>query len=84
MASMSHAMNTYVFGEPDAPLKDLQLSAEGSQIGQKATLKNLNPVRIPLNDHSGHVDAGQVLAEVLRPCRRARGTGRGRGALFCS
>lgn len=39
MASMSHAMNTYVFGEPDAPLKNLQLSAEGSQIRQKGTLK---------------------------------------------
>lgn len=39
MASMTHAMNTYVFGEPDAPLKDLQLSAAGSQIRQKGTLK---------------------------------------------
>jgi hypothetical protein len=39
MASMSHAMNTYVFGEPDAPLKNLQLSAEGSQIRQTGTLK---------------------------------------------
>jgi hypothetical protein len=39
MASMTHAMNTYLFGEPDAPLKDLQLSAEGSQIRQKGTLK---------------------------------------------
>jgi hypothetical protein len=39
MASMSHAMNTYVFGEPDAPIKNLQLSAEGSQIRQEGTLK---------------------------------------------
>jgi len=39
MASMTHAMNTYVFGEPDAPLKNLQLSADGSQIRQKGTLK---------------------------------------------
>ena len=39
MASMTHAMNTYVFGDPDAPLKNLQLSAEGSQIRQKGTLK---------------------------------------------
>jgi len=39
MASMSHAMNTYVFGEPDAPLKNVELSAEGSQIRQKGTLK---------------------------------------------
>ena len=38
MASMSHAMNTYVFGGPDAPIKNLQLSAEGSQIRQKGTL----------------------------------------------
>jgi hypothetical protein len=39
MASMSHALNTYAFGEPDAPLKNLQLSAQGSQIRQKGTLK---------------------------------------------
>jgi len=39
MASMTHAVNTYVFGEPDAPLKNLQLSAEGSQIRQKGTLR---------------------------------------------
>jgi len=38
MASMTYAMNTYVFGEPDAPLKNLQLSSEGSQIRQKGTL----------------------------------------------
>jgi hypothetical protein len=38
MASMSYAMNTYAFGDPDAPLKNLQLSAEGSQIRQKGTL----------------------------------------------
>src|ERR1035438_5033186 len=37
MASMTHAMNTYVFGDPDAPLKNLQLSAEGSQIRQKVS-----------------------------------------------
>jgi hypothetical protein len=39
MASMTHAMNTYVFGESDAPLKNLQLSSEGSQIRQKGTLQ---------------------------------------------
>jgi hypothetical protein len=39
MASMTHAMNTYVFGEPDAPIKNLRLSSEGSQIRQKGTLK---------------------------------------------
>jgi hypothetical protein len=39
MASMSHAMNTYVFGEPDAPLKNLRLSREGSQIKQTGTLR---------------------------------------------
>jgi hypothetical protein len=39
MASMTHAMNTYVFGEPDAPLKNLQLSAEGGQIRQKGILQ---------------------------------------------
>jgi hypothetical protein len=40
MASMSYALNTYAFGEPDAPLKNLKLSAEGSQIRQEGTLKN--------------------------------------------
>jgi hypothetical protein len=45
MASMSHAMNTYVFGEPDAPLKNLRLSSEGSQIRQEGTLRK--GVRIP-------------------------------------
>ena len=39
MASMTHAMNTYVFGEPDAPLKNLLLSSEGSQIKQEGTLR---------------------------------------------
>jgi hypothetical protein len=39
MASMTHALNTYVFSEPDAPLKNLQLTAEGSQIRQKGTLQ---------------------------------------------
>ena len=39
MASMSHAMNTYVFGASDAPLKDLKLSAHGSEIRQTGTLK---------------------------------------------
>ena len=39
MASMTHAMNTYVFGEPDAPIKNLELSSDGSQIRQKGTLK---------------------------------------------
>lgn len=39
MASMTHAMNTYVFGEPDAPLKNLRLSSEGSRIRQEGTLK---------------------------------------------
>jgi hypothetical protein len=39
MAGMTHAMNTYVFGEPDAPLKNLRLSSEGSQIRQEGTLK---------------------------------------------
>jgi hypothetical protein len=39
MASMTYAMNTYVFGEPDAPLKNLKLSREGSEIKQSGTLK---------------------------------------------
>jgi hypothetical protein len=39
MASMTYAMNTYVFGDRDAPLKNLQLSREGSEIKQSGTLK---------------------------------------------
>ena len=39
MAGMTHVMNTYVFGDPDAPLKNLRLSSEGSQIRQEGTLK---------------------------------------------
>ena len=39
LASMTYAMNTYVFGEPDAPLKNLKLSREGSEIKQTGTLK---------------------------------------------
>jgi hypothetical protein len=39
MASMTHAMNAYVFNEPDAPLKDLTLSAQGAEIKQTGTLK---------------------------------------------
>ncbi|MEO8370122.1 MAG: hypothetical protein ABI806_13055 [Candidatus Solibacter sp.] len=39
MASMTHAMNTYVFNDPDAPLKNLKLSAEGTELKQTGTLK---------------------------------------------
>jgi hypothetical protein len=39
MASMTHMMNAYVFGDADAPLKDLQLSIEGGQVKQKGTIK---------------------------------------------
>jgi hypothetical protein len=39
LANMTYAMNTYVFGEPDAPLKNLELSREGSEIKQTGTLK---------------------------------------------
>jgi hypothetical protein len=39
MASMTHAMNTYVFGESDAPLKNLQLSAQGTRVKQTGTIK---------------------------------------------
>jgi hypothetical protein len=37
-ASMSHALNTYVFGAPDAPLKNLTLTIQGNQIRQSGTL----------------------------------------------
>jgi hypothetical protein len=36
--SMSHVLNTYVFGAPDAPLKNLTLSIQGNQIKQVGTL----------------------------------------------
>ena len=38
-AAMTHMMNTYVFGEPDAPLKNLRLSVQGGQIKQEGTIK---------------------------------------------
>ena len=38
-ASMSHALNTYVFDAPDAPLKNLTLSIQGDQIKQTGTMK---------------------------------------------
>lgn len=38
-ASMTHMMNTYVFGEPDAPLKNLRLSIQGGQIKQEGTIR---------------------------------------------
>jgi hypothetical protein len=37
-ASMSHALNTYVFSAPDAPLKNLTLTIQGNQIKQAGTL----------------------------------------------
>jgi hypothetical protein len=37
-ASMSHALNTYVFNAPDAPLKNVTLSIEGNQIKQTGKL----------------------------------------------
>jgi hypothetical protein len=36
--SMSHALNTYVFNAPDAPLKNLTLTIEGNQIKQTGKL----------------------------------------------
>ncbi len=38
-AAMSHMMNTYVFGEPDAPLKNLRLSIVDGQIKQEGTIR---------------------------------------------
>jgi hypothetical protein len=38
VASMSYAMNTYVFGARNAPLKNLTLSIQGNQIKQAGTL----------------------------------------------
>ncbi|HXB74573.1 MAG TPA: hypothetical protein VNY05_40435 [Candidatus Acidoferrales bacterium] len=37
-ASMSHALNTYIFNASDSPLKNLTLSIQGSQIKQTGTL----------------------------------------------
>ena len=39
MASLSHAINTYVFGDPRAPLKDLRVSAQGSQLKQEGKIR---------------------------------------------
>jgi hypothetical protein len=39
MASLTHAMNTYVFGSPNAPLKDLRLSAYGNQLKQEGKIR---------------------------------------------
>jgi hypothetical protein len=37
-ASMSHALNAYVFSAPDAPLKNLALTIDGDRIKQTGTL----------------------------------------------
>src|SRR4051812_24032729 len=39
VASMTHMMNTYVFGEADAPLKNLRLSIENGQVKQEGTIR---------------------------------------------
>ena len=39
MASLTHAMNAYVFGDPHAPLTDLRLSAQGSQLKQEGKIR---------------------------------------------
>ena len=38
-AGMTHMMNKYVFGQPDAPLKNLRLSIQGGQIKQEGTIR---------------------------------------------
>jgi hypothetical protein len=38
-ASMTHMMNQYVFGEPDAPLKHLKVSIENGRIKQEGTIR---------------------------------------------
>lgn len=44
-AALSHALNTYVFGAPDAPLKNLTFSVQGNQIKEAGTLNK--GIRIP-------------------------------------
>src|SRR5438093_1032693 len=39
-----------------------------------------NPVGVAVNDQRGHVDAGEVFAEILMPSWHACETSRGRGA----
>jgi hypothetical protein len=39
MPSLAHLMNTYVFGEPDAPLKNLRLSVEDGRLKQEGTIR---------------------------------------------
>ena len=36
---MSHMLNHYVFGDPDAPLKNLKLTIEKGQVKQEGTIK---------------------------------------------
>src|SRR5207237_213280 len=38
-ASMTHMMNTYVFGESDAPLKNLRLSIKDGKVKQEGTIR---------------------------------------------
>jgi hypothetical protein len=38
-ASMSRLMNTYVFGDSDAPLKNVKVTTEGSEIKQEGTIR---------------------------------------------
>ena len=35
LENMTYAMNTYVFGEPDAPLKNLKLRSEERRVGKE-------------------------------------------------
>lgn len=44
-ASMTHMMNTYVFGEADAPLKNLKLSIQGGQVKQEGIIRKGPGVR---------------------------------------
>jgi len=39
MESMTHAMNTYVFGSPNAPLKDLKVTSQGSLLKQEGKIR---------------------------------------------
>ena len=71
-ASMTHALNTYVFNQPGSPLKNLTLTIEGNQIKQTGTL-NKGPgipfemigVMSPTADGKIRIQSTKVKAEHL-------------------
>jgi hypothetical protein len=59
-ASISHAMNTYVFGAPGAPLKNLTLSIQGDQIKQAGTLNKGIGIPFEMTGTMSATDDGKI------------------------